>query len=141
MSDQQSTMETSATDTLAETDILSVSTQDYQGMPVVVADGDVDLSTAPYLKTALDSACGSRTEPGNVGLDLRLVPFIDSAGLALLVEIRKRHFDKCQLALVIEKGSQPERVLRLGRFDTFLKVGYSLEEVQGSDDTTATAAN
>ena len=108
---------------------LEVSTYEQSGVPVVAAEGDVDLATAQVLKSALEDSCGQRTESGPVGVDLRNVHFIDSAGLALLVEMRKRYMNTCQLALVIEKGTQPERVLRLGRFDTFLRVVYSPEEL------------
>lgn len=114
---------------MIDTSSLEISTYEQAGVPVVAAEGDVDLATAPVLRTALDDSCRQRTDLGPVGVDLRNVHFIDSAGLALLVEMRKTHLDKCQLALVIAKGTQPERVLRLGRFDTFLRVVYSPEEI------------
>jgi hypothetical protein len=63
---------------------------------------------------------------------MRNVAFIDSAGLALLVEVRKRYSENCHLALIVEAGSQPERVLRLGRFDTFLQVCHSPDELTAS---------
>ncbi len=114
---------------VTEDDVLTVTTHAESGGPVVVAQGDVDLCTTATLREALDLACGSLTSPGTVAVDMREVPFIDSAGLALLVEMRKRHYDKCEIALIIQSGSQPERVLKLGRFDTFLKVGYSSGDV------------
>ncbi len=110
-------------------DILQISSYEQAGVPVVLAQGDVDLLTTPSLRQALEASCSTRTEPGTVAVDMREVPFIDSAGLALLVEIRKRFMDRCRLALIIERGSQPERVLRLGRFDTFLQVCYAPEEL------------
>ena len=116
-----------------EEDILHVSTYDQAGIPVVLAEGDVDLCTTPTLRQALEDVCSRRTEPGTVAVDIRQVPFIDSAGLALLVEIRKRYYEKCRLALIIERGSQPERVLRLGRFDTFLQVRYAPEDLSAAD--------
>jgi anti-anti-sigma factor len=114
---------------VANEDILQVSGYEHDGIPVVLAQGDVDLCTTPVLRHALETACVNRPEPGTVAVDMREVPFIDSAGLALLVEIRKRFMEKCRLALIIERGSQPERVLRLGRFDTFLQVCYAPEEL------------
>ena len=112
-----------------DSDILQVSTYEQAGVPIVMAQGDVDLCTTPTLRQALEASCASRSDMGTLGIDMREVDFIDSAGLALLVEIRKRFMDRCRLALIIEKGSQPERVLRLGRFDTFLQVCYSPEEL------------
>lgn len=109
--------------------ILVIGSGEANGTPLVVAQGDVDLSTAPLLRTALKEVCEKATS-GVVGVDMREVPFIDSAGLALLVEIRKRYYERSQIALIIEKGSQPERVLRLGRFDTFLQVVYSPDDIK-----------
>lgn len=114
---------------MIETDDLVVTTSDIGGIPFVAAHGDVDLSTTPTLREVLEQSCSRQAQPGPLAVDIRDVAFIDSAGLALLVEIRKRFAATCQLALVIAKGSQPERVLRLGRFDSFLRICYTPEEV------------
>jgi len=112
--------------------VLLVRTYDHNGVPIVAAQGDVDLCTTETLRSALEQSCVERTTPGKIAVDMREVPFIDSAGLALLVEIRKRFADRCQLALIIAERSQPERVLKLGRFDTFLQVCYTPDELQGA---------
>ena len=124
-----------------ETEDLQITTYDQDGLSVVAAQGDVDLLTQTTLRQALESACATPESVGTVAVDMRQVPFIDSAGLALLVEMRKRFLGKCQLALIIEKSSQPERVLKLGRFDTFLKVGYSLEEVTAGNGSNSTGSS
>jgi len=112
-----------------DTDNLQVDTYQRDGMPIVAARGDVDLCTTPTLREAIESSCsGSADQQKTLAVDIREVTFIDSAGLALLVEMRKRFLDRCQLALIIAQGSQPERVLKLGRFDTFLRVCYTPEE-------------
>ncbi len=122
-----------ATDDLSglDEDALHIQTHTELGgsLPIVAAQGDIDLSTAPILRTALLEAFRHASPSGSIALDLREVGFIDSAGLALLVEIRKTYYDKTKLALLVQKSSQPERVLRLGRFDTFLKVGYQPEDI------------
>ena len=115
---------------MIDSSALQIKTDDKGGIPVVAANGDVDLSTAPLLKREMEAAIGSAGK-GAILLDIRQVGFIDSAGLALLVDIRKRFATVCKLIVVITAGSQPERVLKLGRFDTFLQVGYSVEEAVG----------
>ena len=117
-------------------DLLELRTSQHESIPLVVATGDVDLCTAPQLRGVLEEICSRTDGPGTVAVDMQKVLFIDSAGLALLVDIRKRFFDKCRLALVIQKGSQPERVLRLGRFDTFLQVAYNLNDLTVAVATT-----
>ncbi|MES2458942.1 MAG: STAS domain-containing protein [Armatimonadota bacterium] len=115
-----------------EENVLLVHNYNHNGVPVVAAQGDVDLCTQDILRKALINSCKERSEPGKVAVDMREVPFIDSAGLALLVEIRKNYLDTCQLALIISARSQPERVLKLGRFDTFLEVCYTPDELVNS---------
>jgi anti-anti-sigma factor len=72
---------------------------------VLVAEGELDLSSAPLLSEAFD-----RSDSGNLFVDLRGVNFMDSAGLAVLV----REKNRCDgigklMTLVIENGP----VLRL----------------------------
>ena len=112
-----------------ETAGLHVTTSRAQDIPVVTADGDVDLSTKDILHRALEAVCAEPGAPSHVIVDLSKVPFIDSAGLSLLVEVRKAYQSVCRLAVVIERGTQPERVFRLGRFETCFTVRYSLDEL------------
>jgi anti-sigma B factor antagonist len=85
----------------------------------IAVRGDLDLNTVDALRPALEAACGSRA---GVTLDLRAVEFIDSAGLALLVDARKRFTPPCTIRLLVSARGQVQRVLRLGKFDTFFDV-------------------
>ena len=96
---------------------------------VIQAQGEVDLTTAPQLREAVMEMV-NRTEKSPLVIDLSLVDFIDSAGLALLVEARKRLApDGRTLNILLTAGRQPERVLKLGRFDTIMKLAYSLSDL------------
>ena len=96
---------------------------------VIEVVGEVDLTTVNMLREPLLSQV-SKNPAQNVIVDLRGVDFIDSAGLALLVEARKRlATDGRTLYLIIAQGRQPERVLRLVRFDTIMRLVYDLKEV------------
>ena len=67
----------------------------------------------------------NETRDAAVIVDLSRVDFIDSAGLALLVEARKRLApDGRSLHILLTAGRQPERVLKLGRFDTIMNLAY-----------------
>lgn len=115
-----------------ELDILQLHIGEESGASLIRAVGDIDLSTTPQLRHAVEEVIAKLPTDGELRyiiIDIREVPFIDSAGLALLVEIRKRFHNTCRLAVLIAASTQPERVLRLGRFDTFLIIGYSLEEL------------
>ena len=102
--------------------------QDTKGS-VVEAVGEVDLTTAPQLRESLMAAVNG-AEKTAVIVDLSRVDFIDSAGLALLVEARKKLSPEGRtLNILLTPGRQPERVLKLGRFDTIMTLAYTLNDL------------
>ena len=113
---------------MRQIEMLEITTTDTEGMTIVAVRGDIDLSNSVQVKNAIEAKCSS-VIPSVMALDMRETPFIDSAGLALIVQMKKHLAPDCVLSLVIERGSQPDRVLRLGRFDSFLPVKYALEDV------------
>lgn len=100
--------------------LLKVLQSERQGKCTVEARGDVDLSTVSRLREVLESICTASQKPRAIAVDLRSVTFIDSAGLALLVDIRNRYGSVAPLSILIRAGSQPDRVLKLGQFDRFI---------------------
>ena len=110
----------------AQLDVTSRSTD--KGV-LVEAIGEVDLTTATQLREPLMEAVNG-TQVSPVIVDLSRVDFIDSAGLALLVEARKRLAPEGRiLNILLTPGRQPERVLKLGRFDTIMTLAYSFDEL------------
>jgi anti-sigma B factor antagonist len=96
---------------------------------LIEAAGEVDLTTVLQLREPVLKAVGAIGGTAVI-VDLSQVDFIDSAGLALLVEARKRLApDGRTLYILLTRGRQPERVLRLGRFDTIINLIYDLEEI------------
>ena len=100
--------------------LLRVSQEERSGTCTVEAHGDVDLATVNRLREVLEGVFTATQPPQNIAVDLRSVRFIDSAGLALLVDIRNRFGSVAPLSIVIQPGSQPDRVLKLGQFDRFI---------------------
>lgn len=95
----------------------------------IKAVGEVDLTTAPQLRIPLMQTVNS-SDRSAVIVDLSQVDFIDSAGLALLVETRKKLAPESRtLHILLTPGRQPERVLKLGHFDTIMNLAYNLEDV------------
>jgi len=109
--------------------------------PVIDVSGELDLTTVAMLRDPLLSLAAKSLSPHLI-VDLSRVDFIDSAGLALLVEARKRlAADSRSLALVISPGRQPERVLRLVRFDTIMRLVYSLQDIPDAEQDAAPAGS
>ena len=112
---------------------LTVDEQESEYGPVIVVSGELDLTTVGILRDPLLSQA-SKCDGGNLIVDISKVEFIDSAGLALLVEARKRLATESRsLAILLATGRQPERVLKLVRFDTIMKLGYDLSELAAMD--------
>ncbi len=100
--------------------VLKVSQSDRQGTCTVEASGDIDLATVSQLREVLEGILASAKPLQKIAVDLRAVKFIDSAGLALLVDIKDRFLRVAPLSVVIRAGSQPDRVMKLGHFDRFI---------------------
>ncbi len=80
---------------------------------VLVADGDVDLYTAPVLHRAIESALDAG--PRRLVVDLTLVRFLNSAGLEVLLAARRRAGKDTDLRLVATTRAvwRPLQVTRL----------------------------
>jgi len=105
-----------------------------------ILDGEVDLVSVPPMGDRVEEVLSATDRP-LVVFDLRSVHFIDSAGLAYLVDMHRLPTVAGKLKVVVMPESQPERVLRLGRFDTVLDVisqENKLEECSGVGTNAAT---
>ena len=110
------------------TKTFDVAVQKLDDEVVVKITGDVDLTTVKVLTAPLLEGVETVTKHADVlalSVDLRQVDFIDSAGLALLINARKRLAPAKQtLQIFVTEGQQPDRVLRLGCFDMIMRLRY-----------------
>ena len=87
---------------------------------VVEVEGELDVLTAPKLAAELNTLI--RTAPPRVLLDLRRVQFIDSAGLQILLNLRRR-LDRASRAMNVVCDEGPvRRVIELARLTDTLGV-------------------
>jgi anti-anti-sigma factor len=97
---------------------------------VIEAAGDLDLSTVPVFIEHYDSArahLSKMFERQILTADIRNIGFIDSAALALLLRIsREASESKYSFQVVVRPDSQPDRVIKLGRFYDVLNITYFL---------------
>jgi anti-sigma B factor antagonist len=104
-----------------------VDVRQFGAMAVVVPHGEVDLATVNAVRDALRPQEVST----RVVLDLRRVEFMDSAGLALIVEqMRCAEQDGFEFA-VVRGPDQVQRLLRAAGLAERLVV---LDDVPGADD-------
>lgn len=87
---------------------------------VVSPSGDVDLSRSPALRTALRDAQSSR--PPRVVVDLSMVDYMDSSGVATLVEafqIARRNSSKMVLCGLRDRVRS---IFEIARLDTVFPI-------------------
>ena len=91
----------------------------------VEVSGELDLNTVPLLQQALETALAPL--PERLFLDFRHLEFIDSAGLALLVDLHPRfrgHHHPSSLTLLVPVEGQVREVLELSHFGQFFHIEY-----------------
>lgn len=88
------------------------------GVHAVSVVGELDQSTAPELREALDQAMGNGN--GAMFIDLSDCEFIDSTGLSLLVETQRRMTDGERRFAVCCPGEDVRRLLELTGIDAAL---------------------
>jgi anti-sigma B factor antagonist len=103
----------------------AVGTTEQAGATVVAVRGEVDLYTAPELKSALLAAAESGAE--RVLVDLRETTFIDSTALGILIESRARLANK-EGFLLVSPGLETRRALEISGLDRHFAVHDSLDE-------------
>lgn len=93
---------------------MEISVLDQGRVKVIVVSGEVDLSTSPKVRDALlDCILGGV----QVVVDLASVSYIDSSGVASLVEAFQNAKNRGQGFALANVGETPLRVLKLARLD------------------------
>lgn len=96
------------------------------GVRQVAPHGRVDAYSAAALRERLDALLADNVS--RFVLDLTEVPFLDSAGLAVLVTLLKRARQAGgDVALVWPKLNGPQRILQLTKFDRVFSMADSPE--------------
>lgn len=101
------------------------SVRDQGGVWIVSLQGDVDLSNSPKAREVLLEAVG---RGGRILVDLSGVGYIDSSGVASLVEaLQQSKQAKVSFALAAV-GERAMRVLKLARLDRVFTIHTQLED-------------
>ncbi|GAA3032263.1 STAS domain-containing protein [Streptosporangium longisporum] len=110
---------------------LEVRTWRLESLRILRLLGELDAVTAPRVHATLDEAVGSRGEVRLI-VDLTGLTFITSAGVGLLVEIRRRVGERGgRLIVILAPGSSPRRLFDLTTMTDYFEVAESLREAVG----------
>jgi len=99
---------------------LRVWTEDWDGVPVIGAEGEIDLGTIDQIRSATSELV--RSKPARLIFDLRQVSYIDSSGLGILVGARKHLGHEPELVTVITDHPAVLQALSLTGLDRVLRV-------------------
>lgn len=106
-------------------DINDCATEEKQGVRVVRVRGEVDLSWSQRLRKAILDALASARP---VAVDLSAVTYIDSSGIAALVEGFQNARGKGQRFSLVAVSKPVHAVLELARLDRVFPIFPSLED-------------
>ena len=100
------------------------------GLHIVELSGEIDLERSPELRQLLDSRAKARTPA--LALDFRDVSFIDSSGLATLVEYCRKAQDFDGRFAIFGLSERVRTVFEIVRLQEFLGLYDSLESVRAA---------
>ncbi len=105
---------------------LEIHLEDINGGVVLRPVGEIDLSCASLLRTHLGQVQGRK--PGRLVIDLSAVPYMDSSGVATLVEamqVARRNNGKLVLAALQDKVRS---IFEIARLDMVFKIVDTVEQ-------------
>jgi anti-sigma B factor antagonist len=109
----------------------AVGTTEQAGATVVAVRGEVDLYTAPELKSALLAAAESGAE--RVLVDLRETTFIDSTALGVLVGAKQRIASRGGRIDVVCNDRNVAKIFEITGLDRVFRIYATLEEAAGGE--------
>ncbi|WP_067690131.1 STAS domain-containing protein [Nocardia jejuensis] len=105
-----------------DSEILEVQSRIVHSIPVVAASGEIDIVSAPLLKSALDEAV--QADPSMLIVDLSGITFLGSVGLSVLIALRESTTIELQI-VVSQQARRPIEVTGMAEFFTLTE---SLED-------------
>lgn len=106
---------------------VEVTTRTEQGFTIVTVKGEVDLYSSPRMREALMTSA-SRKKP-QVIVDLSGVTYMDSSGIATLVEALKLTRKQSGRLVIAGLSDRVREVFELARLESVFELSPSVESV------------
>ena len=103
---------------------MTVEVNDVHGTHVIALTGEIDLQTSPQVRTAILESLGKGAP---VVVDLSDTAYIDSSGVASLVEGYQMAREKKLTFALAAVSEAPMRVLKLARLDKIFVIHPDVE--------------
>jgi anti-sigma B factor antagonist len=101
---------------------LTIRTETREGAIVVVPTGEVDLTASPVLRNELKKIQGGKPAPGRLIVDLTNVPYMDSSGVATLVEAMQMARKNGTRLVLCGMQSKVKSIFEIARLDTVFAI-------------------
>lgn len=105
---------------------ISIETSDHADARIVSPRGDIDMVGSPSLREVLHQAHHDRVP--RVIVDLQQVGYMDSSGLATLVEAMKLSRSRNASLILCNMGDRVRGIFDIARLDQYFKITASLDE-------------
>ena len=99
---------------------LEIQQSERDGKTLITVRGEVDLYSSPKLREAVTKAAAKLD--GDVHVDLRAVPYMDSSGVATLVEGYRAANDHKKKLVLLAPSHAVLKVLQLSRLDSVFTI-------------------
>lgn len=108
-------------------DRLGISVVESEGRDIVRVNGDIDAySTGELKKFMIDLI--SRTEKSTLVIDMSNVPYVDSAGLGMLVSILRESKSAGKSLVLASMKPNVKRIFELTRLDKVFTITDTVQE-------------
>ncbi|MBG83731.1 MAG: hypothetical protein CMJ40_04190 [Phycisphaerae bacterium] len=111
---------------------MNVTIERKQGMVIARPEGDIDLASSPSLRAQLREIVGEADDA--IVVDLEAFPYMDSSGVATLVELLQSCRQKGLDLTLCRLGERVLSVFQIARLDGVFKIAGSIEECTGTAD-------
>lgn len=103
---------------------LTIETSDANGNTLIKVFGEVDLYSSPDLRSAIGKAIQQNAQ--GVAVQLTDVGYMDSSGVATLVEGLRAAMEKNKTFMLVAPSQAVMKVLQLSRLDSVFDIRESL---------------
>lgn len=108
---------------------IPIQISDTHGGFVLTPEGDVDLSRAPSLRSQIAAVFDRK--PGKVIMDLGKVPYMDSSGVATLVEAMQIANRSQSTFILTGLQERVRSIFEIARLDKVFTITDTLESAEG----------
>ncbi|MFG0328197.1 MAG: STAS domain-containing protein [Phycisphaerales bacterium JB037] len=109
---------------------IPIETTDRDGTRIIAPRGDIDMVGSPTLRGVLHEAHDDRVQ--RVIVDLEQVGYMDSSGLATLVEAMKLGRSRNASLILCNMGDRVRGIFEIAKLDQYFKITASLDEALAS---------